>query len=310
MAKRLRTFHWPVMQAAEISVCVCTFQRPALLERLLAEIEQQATGGKFTYSVIVCDNDSAQSARPVVSQFAAKSRAPITYCAEPRQNISLARNRTLEHARGNFVAFIDDDEFPGRQWLATMLSTCEREQAAGVLGPVRPHFDREPPGWIVRGKFCERPEHPTGTRMKWDESRTGNLLFRRSILDGLDPVFDPQFGTGGEDKDFFMRLTQRGHTFVWCNEAPVYETVPPSRWTRGYMLKRALLRGRNILKHPEGKLGLLAKSAAAVPLYTLILPPMLLLGQHQFMRYCVKLCDHLGRLLALAGLNPVNEREL
>lgn len=74
------------------------------------------------------------------------------------------------------------------------------------------------------------------------------------------------------------------------------------------MLRRALLRGKNILKHPTGRLRMLATSAVAVPLYSLILLPTLILGQHHFMKYCIKLCDHLGRLLAFARLNPVNER--
>jgi hypothetical protein len=46
----------------------------------------------------------------------------------------------------------------------------------------------------------------------------------------------------------------------------------------------------------------------AAPVYLVLLPPMLLLGQHRFMKYCIKFCDHLGRLLAFAGINPVSER--
>jgi len=146
--------------------------------------------------------------------------------------------------------------------------------------------------------------------MKWDECRTGNLLLRSEILDGITPPFEPEFDTGGEDMDFFLRMTSSGRIFVWCNEAIAYETVPPSRCTRSYMLKRALLRGRNILKLPVGRFRLLARSAVAVPIYSLALPAFLLLGQHWFMRYCVKLCDHLGRLLAVIGINPVVERQL
>ena len=74
------------------------------------------------------------------------------------------------------------------------------------------------------------------------------------------------------------------------------------------MLKRALLRGKNILKHPNERARILAISAVAVPIYSLALLPALILGQHWFMRYCIKLCDHLGRLLAFAGINPVRER--
>jgi hypothetical protein len=43
-----------------------------------------------------------------------------------------------------------------------------------------------------------------------------------------------------------------GHVFRWCNEGLVYETVPQERWKRSYLVKRAMLRGRNILKLPIG----------------------------------------------------------
>ena len=110
--------------------------------------------------------------------------------------------------------------------------------------------------------------------------------------------------------DFLKRMSERGCRFVWCNEAAVYETVPPARWKRSYMLKRALLRGKNILKHPTGRFQLLATSAVAVPIYLLTLPVTLIAGQHVFMKYSIKLSDHLGRLLAIVGMNPVSERDL
>jgi glycosyltransferase involved in cell wall biosynthesis len=279
-----------------------------MLNRLLVEIARQQTDGRFTYSIVVVDNDDQQSARPVVAEFTAKFPVETVYCFEPRKNIALARNTVLEHARGDYIAFIDDDEFPVSEWLQMMLKTCEEYQAAGVLGPVRPHFEEPPPRWIIDGRFCERPEHPTGRVMDWEESRTGNVLFQKRILNGVPQAFNPEFGNGGEDKDFFMRMTQQGCIFRWCNEGVTYETVPPSRWERKYMLKRALLRGKNILKHPTGRARILATSVVAVPVYLVLLLPMLLLGQHRFMKYCIKFCDHLGRLLAFAGINPVSER--
>jgi hypothetical protein len=181
--------------------------------------------------------------------------------------------------------------------------------ADGVLGPVRPHFESPPPSWIVKGRFCQRPEHKTGRRMAWHECRTGNLLFRRRILEKVTQPFRADFGTGGEDNDFFMRLTQQGCVFIWCNEAVVYETVPPCRYTRGYMIRSALLRGRNVLKLPVSRFALLTRSVVAVPIYCVALPVLLVMGQHWFMRYSVKLCDHLGRLLAVLGINPISERE-
>lgn len=279
-----------------------------MLRKLLDELGRQQTGDSITYSIVVADNDAQKSAQATVADFARTSRVKTVYCCEPRQNIALTRNKALEHAEGDYFAFIDDDEFPASEWLLRLLQTCEEHNAAGVLGPVRPHFDEPPPRWIVNGGFCERPEHPTGRVMQWTECRTGNVLFRNRVLEGLAQPFDPKFGTGGEDMDFFRRMTERGLKFVWCNEAVAYETVPPERLKRTYMLRRALLRGKNILKHSSGPARFIAVSLVAAPLYVLVLPFTLFLGHHCFMKYSIKLCDHAGRLLALAGMNPVDKR--
>src|SRR5688572_1273983 len=165
---------------------------------------------------VVTDNDSAQSSQQVVADFAGSSGHAVKYSCEPRQNIALARNEALNHATGEFVAFIDDDEYPENDWLAVMLAACETYHAAGVLGPVRPRFEETPPRWIVDGRFWDRPEHPTGWIMDWPECRTGNALFRRHLLDGMQEAFNPKFRTGGEDVDFFRRLIKQGHVFRWC----------------------------------------------------------------------------------------------
>jgi glycosyltransferase involved in cell wall biosynthesis len=260
--------------------------------------------------VVVADNDEKQSARQMVQDF--DMRAPIraVYCVEPEQNIARARNKALEHATGDYVAFIDDDEFPATNWLANLIETFLVYHADGVLGPVKAHFEKPPPKWATKGGFFDRPTHETGYQVTPREARTGNVLLHRRMLEGIREVFDPQFGTGGEDVDFFTRMMAQGRVFVWCNEAPVFESVPTSRCSRGYLLRRALLRGRNSLKNPAGRLGKILKSLIAVPLYALALPALLLAGQHIFLKYLIKLVDHAGRLLALVGLNPVRERDM
>jgi glycosyltransferase involved in cell wall biosynthesis len=293
-----------------VSVCICTYQRSDLLRRLLEKLALLETENAFTYSAVVADNDAARSAEPLVRELSARLPYPIVYCSEPTKNIALVRNQALAHARGDYIAFIDDDEFPVERWLIELLRTCEKSGAAGVLGPVRPYFDTPPPAWLVKGRFCERPEHPTGTVMEGGKCRTGNVLFRRALIEGDADPFRREFGTGGEDVDFFLRMNARGHTFVWCNEAPAYETVPPSRWTRRYLINRALLRGRNNLKLKGARTRLVLQSCLAVPLYSLVLPFTLLGGQHVFMNYAIRFCDHLGRLLTMLHLNPVGERQM
>src|SRR6266540_2958417 len=105
-----------------ISVCICTFKRPELLKRLLEKLAAQRTDGLFSYSVVVVDNDRCQSAQQVVQAFRKGSDLDVHYHTEPEQNIALARNRAVENATGDFVAFIDDDEFPETDWLLTLFS--------------------------------------------------------------------------------------------------------------------------------------------------------------------------------------------
>ncbi|MBZ5526370.1 MAG: ChbG/HpnK family deacetylase [Acidobacteriia bacterium] len=290
--------------AKHISVCICTYKRPVFLKRLLDKLAVQETGGLFTFSIVVADNDRLRSAEPLVEEFAASSSVPIRYCMQPEQNIALTRNAAIACASGDFVAFIDDDEFPVQDWLLTLFRASQKFAVDGVLGPVLPHFDQQPPRWILKGKFYERATYPTGLVIDWTKGRTGNVLLSSALFSPGSPPFRPQFQSG-EDQDFFERMINAGRVFIWCNEAVAYESVPPVRWKRSFMLKRALFRGKNSAHHPSlGPLDTL-KSVVAVPLYAAILPFTLLRGHHTFMIFLIKLCDHLGKLLEIAGMHPI-----
>jgi succinoglycan biosynthesis protein ExoM len=289
-----------------ICVCVCTYRRPLFLKRLLEELGTQDIQG-FTYSIVVADNDDLQSAKPVVAAFSAVSSIPVKYCVESRQNIALTRNKAVENAAGDFVAFIDDDQFPIKRWLLTLFEVCNEYDVDGVLGPVKPHFDEDPPQWVVKGKFYERPTYPTGFVINGEKGRTGNVLLKKRIFTGEEIPFRPEFRTG-EDQDFFRRMIEKGHIFIWCNEAVAYEVVPPIRWRRTFMLKRALLRGATTVVRPTFGVHDVAKSVIAIPAYLFALPFTLALGHHKFMTVLVKLCDHIGKLTALLGINPIKEQ--
>ena len=179
-----------------ISVCICTYKRRELLQRLLGELRHQDAAGLFTFSIVVADNDSLQSAKEAVAEFASESAIPIKYCVEPQQNIALTRNTAIKNADGDFIAFIDDDEFPAKDWLWHLFKACQEYHADGVLGPVKRHFDEEPPKWIVKGNFYERPTHPTGFVISWRGGRTGNLLLKKQLFEAAIPRFDRNFVPG------------------------------------------------------------------------------------------------------------------
>jgi glycosyltransferase involved in cell wall biosynthesis len=297
-----------------ISVCICTFKRPVLLRRLLEGVLRQKTEDKFTFSCAVVDNDSAGSARAVAEEFGGPNGIVDVYEIEPERNFANVRNRVVRIAKGQYVAFIDDDEVPVDNWLLELYTARQRFPADGVLGPVRPYFDSTPPEWITKARLCERPAHPTGMKLHWRQTRTGNVLLKRDVFDSDGIWFDPVFRTGGEDVDFFKRAMKAGRNFVWCEEAAAYELVSVERCRKSYFLKRALLQGRISWKYATEKptlgarLRVGAKSMVAVICYTLALPLLSLFGLEVAMKYLVKDCHHLGRLLALLGVPLREER--
>lgn len=293
-----------------IAVCMGTYKRPEFLRRLLGELRTQETDGLFTYSVVVADNDPLGSAEAVVSEVSASSPIPVRYCVETRRNIPIVRNTAIANAKGDFIAFIDDDEFPPARWLLTLFEAWKKYGVAGVLGPVTPYFDDATPGWVVKGKFYERQTYPTGSIIHWTMGRSGNMLFERRVLDGVDEPFRPAYHRGGADQDFFRRLIERGYSFVWCNEAAVHEFVPPVRWKRSYMLRKAMLSGSFAPLHPKGASREIARSLVAVPVHTAFLPFGLAVGHHIFMSHLEKLCYHLGRLFGYAGVRLVKAPHL
>ncbi len=292
---------------ADITICVCTYQRMELLERLLQAIAAQRSDGSFRFSCVIVDNDVSESGRSVVERMQSGFPASIRYSVEPARNFALVRNHAVSLASGDLLAFIDDDEVPREDWLLRMVELLHKSGADAVLGPVRPYFDRDPPSWIMRGRVCERPAYPTGTELHWNQTRTGNVLLRAGMITEEGLRFDPAFASGGEDVDFFRRAAEKGKRFVWCEEAAVYELVPESRLQRSYYLKRALLQGRlsaGYAKSFWSKLLTAVKAFAAAVAYTAALPVLFLLGDHLGMRYLIKDCHHIARLLTTLGLSP------
>jgi len=287
-----------------ICVCICTFKRPLPLRRLLDELADQATDGLFTYSIVVADNDKEESGRSAVEEFRASAPVPILYCVELERGIAHTRNRVLSNAVGDYFALIDDDEVPIREWLLQLFTACNKFGTDGILGPVVRRFDGQPPKWLEKSNFFERPVMPTGLDVVWAASRTGNVLLKKSVLAGDMEPFRTELRSW-EDQDFFKRKSTNGFHFTWCAEAMAYEIVPPERWTRAYQIRMALLCGAD--DHNVSSFGIIhiVKSLVAVPLYALLLPFLLLFGQHIFMDYLTRFCEHSSRLLALVGIHLV-----
>src|SRR5690348_2865186 len=119
-----------------ISVCIATYRRQDRLDALLSDLSRQRL---LPSEVIVVDNDAAGTARTVVERRCESGPPfPIRYDIQPEKNIALTRNRTVELASGEWLAFVDDDERAPDFWLAGLAEAVTQYAADGVLGPVDP----------------------------------------------------------------------------------------------------------------------------------------------------------------------------
>jgi glycosyltransferase involved in cell wall biosynthesis len=276
-----------------------------MLQGLLLKLSGQKTYERFTFSIIIVDNDKKRSAKESVEKISKTVDIPILYFNEPEQNISLARNMALKNATGDYIALIDDDEFPDENWLYNMITSIQEFKVDGILGPVLPHFDFDPPEWVIREGIYRTDSHKTGDILSWTQTRTSNVFMKR-LNDEDEFKFMPEFGQGGEDRDFFKRLIKKGYEFIWLKEAPVFENIPVERCRRKFFIKRALLRGQNS-KITDYSIQRYAKSVLSVFIYTMFLPIIFLFYHKKLMRILEKYAWHIGCLFGIFDIKIIKE---
>lgn len=297
-----------------ISVCIATFRRNKMLERLLRNLALQETRGLFDFSVVVVDNDASGPARETVMRLKGELGLDIDYSIEPEQTIPAARNHALRLARGNYIGIIDDDEFPPPHWLITLYRAIQTFNVDGALSPVHPFFEHKPPAWLLKSSFCERPVYRTGTLLHWNQTRNGNVLLKKDVFDKHNLCFDLKWNTSGSDRAFFKEAMKAGCRFVVVEEAPIYEIVPPERWKKSYYLKRALIHGFNAHRISKDdmygvmRLVMPLKSMAALITYSIAVPFSACLGTHVLMTCLERGAHHLNRLFAMVGIELVKRR--
>jgi len=296
------------MPPACISVCICTYKRPDMLARTLGGVIAQDTDPDFTWELVVVDNDELRSARTLVQDLRASGKGKIIYDYEPIKNIALARNRTVRNASGDLIAFIDDDEFPAKDWLRTMYRCMLENEAEGVLGPVLPDFPAGTPEWLPKSGLCDRPRNITGSPLRAKDLRTGNALLDAKVFREDQRWFDPPLGiTGGSDGVFLWRQIQKGRRFVWCDEGLVFETVPEERWPAEFYLRRKFRIGSAAggMYRSKGNVKAVLKSVLQLFGYSVALPFTAFAGQHVWMRILTRIWFHAGCLLSFFGLTHV-----
>src|SRR6202167_5385823 len=191
-----------------VFVCVPTFRRPEGLRKLLTHLEQSIDAGMI--EVVVVDNDTVtRSGTVVVDQMSPTFRFPLRCLVEPRRGHTYAYNRAFVTAcraadAPDYVAVLDDDEYPDANWLTEMVRVALHYDVEIVGGPVFPVFDA-PEHWLAKSGLYAPTRFATGpVSMIYG---TGSMLIRRATLEQyLDEPFKHDYAfTGGSDGEFFFR---------------------------------------------------------------------------------------------------------
>jgi glycosyltransferase involved in cell wall biosynthesis len=117
------------MPEPRLSVVVCTHDRPRDLARCLDAIERL----DLTVEVIVVDSASDPPCTSLVESYA-DAIPRVRYVREDARGLSRARNRGIREARGELVAFIDDDTAPSSSWARHLVDAFDADEAVGCVG--------------------------------------------------------------------------------------------------------------------------------------------------------------------------------
>lgn len=232
----------------QVAICIITYRRPEGIKRLIRACYQlRFPTQSVELKIIVVDNDQNESARAVCDDLRADTKFDLRYVVERRRGIPFARNRGIQEAQpwADYVAFIDDDEFPDPDWLDRLMAGIELFAADVATGPVNAVYESGIPNWIATGGFFDRPRYEQGAKL--DRAFTNNVLISKRVLEGMDSKFDERMAlTGGSDSHFFQRVADAGFKIVWVDDAIVNEHTPASRATPNWLIKRSYRTGNRM----------------------------------------------------------------
>jgi O-antigen biosynthesis protein len=214
---------WPL-----VTVAVCTRDRPTLLADCLAALS------RLDYpalDLLVIDNAPST---PATAHLVRRQYPQVRYICEPTSGLNWARNRAIAEARGDILAYTDDDVIVDAHWVRALAHVfTEQPEVMAVTGLVVPYeLETEAQQLFERYGGFGRGFDPHTYRVDLN-SRTrdlfhihpgrfgtgANMAYRRSVFAHIG-LFDPALdvGTvtnGGGDLEMFFRVLQAGHALAY-----------------------------------------------------------------------------------------------
>lgn len=317
----------------KIVIGICTYYRNELLNLCIDRILSMNDGGggkllsgsendisvikdeckPFAVEVVVVDNSPEMTAKELIDKKNVTANLKIHYFSHLGKGIASVRNRVLKESMAlnpDYIAFIDDDEYPDENWIFNAYKAFAKYNADVVTGPSILRFvdsklnELKVPGWIKnnsRFKF-KRTRRQSGFLCK--TAATNNVMIKAEVLRKMGFWFDESYKKmTGEDVDFFGRVYDLGYRIVWCKEAVVYGIADITRCNWKYIWRRNYNNGylKIFSKKKNGKFNIINGIMVFLNLFifTLIFPFSIVLGLTIFFEAFGKLAFCCGALVSL-----------
>jgi len=247
-----------------VSVILCTYNRCQILPKTLESLAASRLAQSVEWEVVVVDNNSTDRTREVVESFYRQFPGRFRYVFEPRPGKSFALNTGIRQARGEVLAFLDDDVTVDPSWLENLTASLQGLGWAGTGGRTLLAEPFEPPPWLALGK----PYHMGGVlAAMYDLGDQAceigatwapygvNMAFKREMFakyglfrTDLGPSPNRKVPRPNEDTEFGRRLMARGERLRYEPSAIVYHPVPRERVRKDYFLTWWFDYGRALIR--------------------------------------------------------------
>lgn len=229
-----------------LSVCVCTFNRADDLALALESLARLRVPQGRSVEFIIVDNASTDTTPAVLSAAAARFPFPFKTVREPIRGSGAAHNCALRLARGEVIAWTDDDCIPAEDWLERILA----------------HFDGDPTLDILTGRIelYDQSHYPITINTSLEPANINfvlgaNMAFRRRLPERIG-VFDPRFGAGAplraaEDAEFAFRALRGGSRIAYTPDVLLYHNHKRVTHDQVMRLRRNYIYGEGamLMKH-------------------------------------------------------------
>jgi len=205
-----------------ISLIIASRDRCQQLSRCLQSMREISS--KQPWELIIADNGSVDDTAAVVREFTASAPIPTLYVFEPKSGKANALNTALACARGQVLAFTDDDCYPAPDFVDNVWSAFDDPSVGFVVGRVMLHDPTDHPFTInestVPITFPGRSFLTCGSAILG-----ANMAFRRKVIfdvGGFDPLLGPGSAcSNAEDLDLASRASAFGWTGQYCPDMVV-----------------------------------------------------------------------------------------